>query len=223
MTWFQPDGESGRRTASGLPVFTVARRGYDRQQVDAYVTEFAGRLEEVTGRLDQTERAKAQMEREFAARRDQPPSYKELGAKAAMVLEQAGREAATVMEKAGRSAEQLVENAKGRAETIVNEAQTRAADIIRAAERQAGQFDAAARQNLVEVKADTEQVREFRTGLLLFLGRVRGDIDSLLEEAAKKDDRVPSVSDDAPGSEVSAASNLLAEGASEASTGAGPG
>ncbi|HEV8649617.1 MAG TPA: DivIVA domain-containing protein [Actinomycetes bacterium] len=186
----------------------MVRRGYDREQVDAYVAE-AG------DRVDQAERAKAQLELEVAAVRERrPASYEQLGAEAAMVLEQAGREAATVLERAGRSAEMLVEQAQGRARTTVSEAQARAADLIRAAEQQAEQFHATARQHLEEVQAETEQVGEFRRGLLHYLGRVRADIDSLIDKAAEQDDQRTLAVAAAGGPRVDAAADPTGEGAS---------
>src|SRR6266516_2476631 len=58
------------------------------------------------------------------------------------------------------------------------------------AEQQAGQLDAAARQRLVEVRVETEQVREFGDGLARHLGRVRADIDALLNSVSTPGEQV---------------------------------
>ncbi len=177
MSVFQPHKQSWQswpRTASNLqaPLFTVMRRGYHPQQVDGYVAELAARLATA-------ERARVQLEREVAAVRNQPPSFERLG-----------MDMAEVLEHAGRAAELLVDRAQGRAEAIVAEAQTQAADLIGVAEQQAGQLDAAARQRLVEVRVETEQVREFGDGLARHLGRVRADIDALLNSVSTPGEQV---------------------------------
>jgi len=174
MSVFQPGKHSWPRTASNLPapVFTVMRRGYHPQQVDGYVAELAARLATA-------ERARVQLEREVAAVTNQPPSFERLGMDMAEVLEQAGR-----------AAELLVDRAQGRAEAIVAEAQAQAADLIGVAEQQAGQLEAAARQRLVEVRVETEQMREFGDGLTHHLGRIRAGIDALLDSIGTPGEQV---------------------------------
>lgn len=170
MSVFQPDAASGPQIASPQPAFKVARRGYDPQEVDAYVAELIARLEETGSRADQAERSKAKIEAELAALKEQPPTFERIGVDMAEVLEQAGR-----------SAELLVEKAQARAAMIVKEAEERAAELVRSAEAKAAELDQTARQRLADVRAETEQVREFRDGLAHHLSRVRADIDALLQ------------------------------------------
>jgi len=170
MSVFQPDAASGPRIASPQPAFKVARRGYDPQEVDAYVAELIARLEDTGARADLAERAKAKIEAEIASLKEQPPTFERLGVDMAEVLEQAGR-----------SAELLVEKAQTRAGGIVKEAEAHAAELVKSAEAKAAELDATARQRLADVRAETEQVREFRDGLAHHLGRVRTDIDALLQ------------------------------------------
>ena len=170
MSVFQPDAASGPRIASPQPAFKVARRGYDPQEVDAYVAELIARLEETGARADLAERSKAKIESEITSLKEQPPTFERLGVDMAEVLEQAGR-----------SAELLVEKAQTRAGTIVKEAEAHAAELVASAGAKAAELDATARQRLADVRAETEQVREFRDGLAHHLGRVRADIDALLQ------------------------------------------
>jgi DivIVA domain-containing protein len=170
MSVFQPDAASGPRIASPQPAFKVARRGYDPQEVDAYVAELIARLEETGARADLAERSKAKIEAEIASLKEQPPTFERLGVDMAEVLEQAGR-----------SAELLVEKAQTRSGNIVKEAEAHAAELVKSAEAKAAELDATARQRLADVRAETEQVREFRDGLAHHLGRVRADIDALLQ------------------------------------------
>jgi vacuolar-type H+-ATPase subunit H len=96
------------------------------------------------------------------------------------------------LQEAGRTAEQLVENARRRADTIVEQAQQQAeqlrADVTAEARRVPEQAREVAEQIRREVEREraavvheTDQVCEFRDGLLDDLGRVHGEISGLLE------------------------------------------
>jgi len=160
MSVFEPDNTDRSRDAAELPNFPVVLRGYDRQQVSAYVEELAANLEGERQRADQAERHMAQMQLEISAARNQaPPTFEHLGAQAARVLEQAGE-----------SAERLVEEAQIRAEGFITDAQAQAADLVDVAEQQAEQLDREATQRLAEAgrqrdrmltaaEHDAEQVR----------------------------------------------------------------
>jgi cell division septum initiation protein DivIVA len=140
MSVFEPDTTDRSRDAADLPNFPVVLRGYDRQQVAAYIEELAANLEGERQRANQAERHMAQMQLEISAARNQPPpTFEHLGAQAARVLEQAGE-----------SAERLVEEAQIRGEGIIADAQGQAADLVDAAEQQAEQFDREAAQRLAE-------------------------------------------------------------------------
>ena len=85
----------------GLPEFPVALRGYDRQQVDAFLKDLSIRVTAERRRAEQAERAAAQMRAELAGLRNQPPpSFEHLGAEAGRVLEQAREAAERTHEKA---------------------------------------------------------------------------------------------------------------------------
>jgi cell division septum initiation protein DivIVA len=181
MSADQPDAKAGQPNAEGPPPFHVVRRGYDREEVDAAFSQLAARLR---GALDQSakgEQARAELQREVASLQQRPPSLEELGG-----------EAAAVLQEAGRSAEQLVENGRRRAETIIERAQQQAeqmrADVTSEVQRVLEQAREVAEQIRREVEQEraavvreTDQVREFRDGLLHDLSRVHGEITGLLE------------------------------------------
>src|SRR6266516_3916594 len=160
MSVFEPDTTDRSRDATELPNFPVVLRGYDRQQVTAYVEELGANLEGERQRADQAERHMAQMQLEISSARNQPPpTFEHLGAQAARVLEQAGM-----------SAERLVEEAQVRADGIVADAEAQSSDLVDAAEQQAEQLDREAAQRLAEAgrqrdrmlaaaEHDAEQVR----------------------------------------------------------------
>src|SRR4030095_8371889 len=85
MSVFQPDTESGKRTTTNdVPTFQVVRKGYDREQVDAYVPKLLARLE-------RAEQARAALQREVVSLQEKvPPTFEELGDDAATVLAEAG-------------------------------------------------------------------------------------------------------------------------------------
>jgi DivIVA domain-containing protein len=177
----QPDGE-------GPPAFRVVRRGYDPEEVDAYFAQLAARLKESVDQYATAERARVELQGEVASLQQRAPSF-----------EQVGGEAAALLQEAGRTAEQMVENARRRADTIIEKAQQQAEqmrdDVTAEAQKVLEQAREVAEQIRAEVEAEravvvheTDQVREFRDGLLDDLGRVHGEISGLLERTRKQQD-----------------------------------
>lgn len=188
MSVYQEDAGAGRH-AEGPPAFRVVRRGYDRDEVDAYIPQLRARLEEAVDLYATAERARAELQREVANLREGSPSFEQLGG-----------EAATLLQEAGRSAAQLVENARRRAETIIEKAQQQAEqtrqDVANEAQKaleQAREVADHIRREVEEERAalfdETEQVREFRDGLLDDLSRVHGEISGLLERTRRQRDQ----------------------------------
>jgi DivIVA domain-containing protein len=193
---YQGDAEAGQHKAEadqynweGPPAFRVVRRGYDREEVDAYFSQLAARLKEAVDQYATAERARAELQGEVTSLRERSPSF-----------EQVGGEAAAVLQEAGRSAEQLVENGRRRADTIIEKAQQQAeqlrADVTSEAQRVLEQAREVAEQIRREVEqeraavvSETDQVREFRDGLLDDLGRVHGEISGLLERTRTQRDQ----------------------------------
>jgi DivIVA domain-containing protein len=183
MSEYQQDAQARQRGAEGPPAFRVVRRGYDREEVDAYFSQLAGRLKEAVDQYATAERARAELQGEVTSLRERSPSF-----------EQVGGEAAALLQKAGRSAEQLVENGRRRAETIIEKAQQQAeqlrADVTTEAQRVLEQ----AREVAEQIRREVEQERAavvsaFRDGLLDDLGRVHGEISGLLERTRTQRDQ----------------------------------
>jgi len=177
----QPDAQAGQPNAEGPPAFRVVRRGYDREEVDAAFSQLVGRLRQALDQSARAEQARAQLQREVTSLQQRSPSF-----------EQVGGEAAALLQEAGRSAEQLVENGRRRADTIIQKTHQQAeqlrADVTTEAQRVleqarevAEQMRREAEQERAAVVSETDQVREFRDGLLDDLGRVHGEITGLLE------------------------------------------
>jgi DivIVA domain-containing protein len=189
MSVYQPEAGASRAGVEGPPAFRVVRRGYDRDEVDAYIPQLLARLEEAVGLYAKAEQAQAALQRELNNLREGSPSFEQLGG-----------EAAALLQEAGRSAEQLVENARRRADEIIEKAQQQAeqrrADVANEAQKaleQAREVAEHIRRDVEEERAalysETEQVREFRDGLLDDLGRVHGEISGLLERTRRQRDQ----------------------------------
>jgi len=194
----QHTAEAGQHKGEGPPTFRVVRRGYDPEEVDAYFSQLAARLKEAVDQYATAERVRAQLQDEVTSLQKRAPSF-----------EQVGGEAAALLAEAGRSAEQLVENGRRRADTIIEKAQQQAEQlrddvtaeaqrVLEQAREVAEQIRAEVEAERVAVVAETDQVREFRDGLLDDLGRVHGEISGLLERTRMQRDQALTAGDADP-------------------------
>ena len=133
--------------AAELPEFPVAMRGYDKQRVDAFITEMRRQLMDERRRADDSGRRIAQLQHEVNSARNQQPSWEHLGPVAAQVLEQAGQ-----------SARLVEEAARGRGEAIVQDAEVRAGEIVRDAEERATALETEAQHSLAEASGERDRI-----------------------------------------------------------------
>jgi peptidoglycan DL-endopeptidase RipA len=133
----------------GVPEFPQSIRGYDRQQVDAFVQDLTIRLTAERRRAEQSERAVSQLRAEIANLRDNqaPPSFEHLGIEAGRVLAQAGN-----------SAKLLIEEAQTRGQEMVDAAESRATAVMERAERRAAELEADAQETVGEAVAERERI-----------------------------------------------------------------
>jgi DivIVA domain-containing protein len=216
----QADTEFGQQDSEGPPAFRMVRRGYDRDEVDAYFSQLAGRLREAVDQYAKAEQARAEMEREVTRVRERTPSFEQVGVEAAALLTEAGRSAEQLVENGRRRAETIIEKAQQQAEQLRAEVTTEAQKVLEQAREVAEQIRREVEQERAAVLSETDEVREFRDGLLDDLGRVHGEISGLLERTRKQRDQAltagdpdlkPSAVPDAEG-EVPAAPAKTAEG-----------
>jgi DivIVA domain-containing protein len=187
MSAYQRDAES-QRNADGPPTFRVVRRGYDREQVDAYMPQLLARLEEAVDRYARAERARTELQREVANLKEGSPAFEQLGAEAASVIAEAGRSAGQLVDKARTRAEAIVEEAKKQAEQVRADVESEAQKALAQAREVADHIRQEVEQERTSLFAETEQVREFRDALLDNLARVHGDITTLLERTRRQRD-----------------------------------
>jgi cell division septum initiation protein DivIVA len=189
MSVYQRDTEAEQHNAEGPPAFRVVRRGYDRAEVDAYFPQLMARLEEAVDMLAKAERARAELQREVTSLREGSPSFEQLGGEAAALLQEAGRSAEQLVEKARRRAEAIVEEAQQQAEQIRADVANEAQKALEQAREVAEHIRREVEQERAALFSETEQVREFRDGLLDDLGRVHGEISGLLERTRRQRDQ----------------------------------
>ena len=184
---YQPAAESGQDNPDGPPAFRMVWRGYDREEVDAYLPQLSARLGEAVDRYAEAEQARAELQREVTSLREGS-------------LQQLGGEAAALLQEAGRSAEQLVEHARRRAETIIEQAQQQAEQIradgtneaqttLQQAREIADELHREVEQERAALHSETEQVHQFRNGLVDDVGRVHLAVNALLERIGTRPDQ----------------------------------
>jgi DivIVA domain-containing protein len=195
MSVYQRDAESEQRNTDGPPAFRVVRRGYDPEQVDAYMPQLFARLEEAVDRYAKAERARSELERENANLKEGSPAFEQIGAEAASVIAEAGRSAGQLVDKARERAETIVAEAKKQAEQIRADVENEAQKALAQAREVADHIRKEVEQERAALYAETEQVREFRDALLDNLARVHGDITALLERTRRQRDETPLMPD----------------------------
>ena len=148
MSAYQPDPATSQHSSEGPPTFRVVRRGYDREEVDAYFSQLAARLNEAVDQYATAERARVELQDEVASLQQRAPSF-----------EQVGGEAAALLAEAGRSAEQLVENGRRRADTIIEKAQQQAEQLRDEVTAEAQRVLEQAREVAEQIRAEVEAER----------------------------------------------------------------
>jgi cell division septum initiation protein DivIVA len=143
MSAYEPDtANSEGEGDSTRPRFQLARRGYDRQQVDRYVMELIALIEQQHQRAEHAERMLEQARSEVDDRGEQQvPSFVHLGVEAGKVLEQAGA-----------SAEAIITEARARGRSVLEDAEGQAAEVVQEAEQRVGELEQAARDTLEDAE-----------------------------------------------------------------------
>jgi cell division septum initiation protein DivIVA len=174
MSDFEPETATvGGGNDSTRPRFQLARRGYDRQQVDRYVMELITLIEQQHQRAEHAERMLEQTRGELDERGEQQPSFVHLGVEAGKVLEQAGA-----------SAEAIINEAKSRARAVIEDAEGQAAEVVQDAEQRAGELEEAARGTLEDAESRRDTLlREADQAATETRGRVDEEARIVLAEA----------------------------------------
>jgi len=189
MTANQPDPATSQHNGEGPPAFRMVRRGYDPAEVDAYFAQLAARLKEAVDQYATVERARAQLQDEVTSLQQRAPSFEQVGGEAAALLVEAGRTAEQMVENARRRSDTIIEKAQQQAEQMRTEVTNEAQKVLEQAREVAEQIRREVEQERAAVMSETDQVREFRDGLLDDLSRVHGEISGLLERTRTQRDQ----------------------------------
>jgi DivIVA domain-containing protein len=189
MSAYQSDAATSQHNGEGPPAFRVVRRGYDPEEVDAYFSQLAARLTEAVDQYATAERARAELQGELTSLQQRAPSFEQVGGEAAALLVEAGRTAEQLVENARRRADTIIEKAQQQAEQLRDDVTAEAQKVLEQAREVAEQIRAEVEQERAAVVHETDQVREFRDGLLDDLARVHGEISGLLERTRKQQDQ----------------------------------
>ena len=189
MSAYQSDAATSQPDGEGPPAFRVVRRGYDREEVDAYFAQLAARLKEAVDQYATAERARAELQGEVTSLQQRAPSFEQVGGEAAALLVEAGRTAEQMVENARRRADTIIEKAQQQAEQLRDDVTAEAQRVLEQAREVAEQIRRDVEQERAAVVHETDQVREFRDGLLDDLGRVHGEISGLLERTRRQRDQ----------------------------------
>jgi cell division septum initiation protein DivIVA len=174
MSAYEPESATvGGGNDATRPRFQLARRGYDRQQVDRYVMELITLIEQQHQRAEHAERMLEQTRGELDERGEQQPSFVHLGVEAGKVLEQAGA-----------SAEAIITEAKSRARSVIEDAEGQAAEVVQDAEQRAGELEEAARGALEDAESRRDTLlRDAEQAATETRGRVDEEARIVLAEA----------------------------------------
>jgi cell division septum initiation protein DivIVA len=174
MSAYEPESATvGDGNDATRPRFQLARRGYDRQQVDRYVMELITLIEQQHQRAEHAERMLEQTRGELDERGEQQPSFVHLGVEAGKVLEQAGA-----------SAEAIINEAKSRARSVIEDAEGQAAEVVQDAEQRAGELEEAARGTLEDAESRRDTLlRDAEQAATETRGRIDEEARIVLAEA----------------------------------------
>jgi cell division septum initiation protein DivIVA len=182
MSVLEPDAMSMPGAGGAdLPSIPIVMRGYDRQQVRAFVDQLRAYLADERRRREQAEQAISRLQMEMErSRNPAPPSFEHLGAEAGRVLEQAGS-----------SATLLLDEARARGRAVVEEAEGEAAELIAQAEQRVARLNDSADQALKQAAGDRDRIlTEAGEEAQRLRARAEEDASRALEQAREESERI---------------------------------
>jgi DivIVA domain-containing protein len=210
--------------------FATVRRGYDPQQVRAYLTSIANQV----GTLER-ELSQLRLESGAAAARAEAPAQEpEAGSTSGTATtgdayDALSKRFATLIEMADREAERILENARSEAQIAVDEARSEADRIRVDAQARAEEARQEGSELLDRARTESDrvlsslagrrrtllaQLEEMRTTLLA----VAGDLSAPIEEAARADAEDADIAGSSPTAEGAGADAFRPEQGAEAPT-----
>jgi DivIVA domain-containing protein len=181
---------SGELTKIGEGLFGVVRRGYDREQVDAYVAQLQRRIQELqedTSSDGAVRMALAQVGEDVSAVLQQSHQT------ATQIVGSARTEAEQMLGAARTRAEETVQTAQQEAAQTLAEAKDEAADHRRQADSYAAEVVANAERRVHDLDLDTDRIWAERERIVADARDLSRQLQGIAEIAAE---RFPAASDD---------------------------
>jgi cell division septum initiation protein DivIVA len=150
-------------TRGGESLFKLARRGYEREDVDAYVATLQHQIRELQAQLQQ----------------GPDPAVRE-------ALERVGVEVASVLQQAHDTAGEVVAQAEREAGEIVTQAEREAGEERARAKREAAHVTAVAEQRLHELDLDTDRIWGERERIVADARDLARQLIQLADQAAAR-------------------------------------
>ena len=155
--------------------FSTAIRGYDRDEVDRYITH----VNQVVAELQITAAPESAVKH----------ALEQVAREQKSVIDEAHRTAEEITRRSRSKADDRVQEAAEEAQKLRDEAATDARDARQAAEREAQQIRAAAEARVRELEAQVEGMIEKRTGVIEELRDLAGSLDDFVDANGR--DRAP--------------------------------
>jgi DivIVA domain-containing protein len=173
---------SARRTPQSIRKrrFAVVRRGFDPDQVQVYLEQIAGWIEQLESELHT-----AREELDAAARRAEQPvdPYNRLGARVAELMRTAEEQAERIQREAEEEASRKLDDLQTEVDRIRTEARAGAERLRREAEEEATRLQAEAGQTLERARTEAAQTLErARAEANSVLASLTGQRDMLVTE-----------------------------------------
>src|SRR6266581_2704893 len=173
---------SARRTPQSVRKrrFAVVRRGFDPDQVQSFLDQVAGWIEQLESELHT-----AQEELDAAARRADRPvdPYNQLGARVAELMRTAETQAERIQREAEDEATRKLDDLQTEVDRIRNESRSGAERLLREAEQEAAPLQAEATQTLERARTEAAQTLErARAEANSVLASLTGQRDMLVTE-----------------------------------------
>ena len=173
---------SARRTPQSVRKrrFAVVRRGFDPDQVQSFLDQVAGWIEQLESELHT-----AQEELDAAARRADRPvdPYNQLGARVAELMRTAETQAERIQREAEDEATRKLDDLQTEVDRIRNESRSGAERLLREAEQEAARLQAEATQTLERARTEAAQTLErARAEANSVLASLTGQRDMLVTE-----------------------------------------
>jgi DivIVA domain-containing protein len=184
MSIFDPESDIGMMSQHDprqirARQFVRVKKGFDPDQVRAFLDEIATQIEQLQSELRFT-----QEERDAAARRASPDPYTQLGAHVAELVRGAEEHAERIRRDAQEEADRLMAEAARAAEAAKQEAEARADELKENAEKEASRLREEARSALeratAEAHASVATLRKERDRLLAHVHAAREGLGAAL-------------------------------------------